>query len=154
MIQEYQVRMTTFSLRYEEHLLSKVERQMDSLHTQVSELNIKVDALHQRFEQFGYQATEMLSTLKRLEEERNSGFRSDDSIVRQTYQSYQSRSVLDSEMEHKDILSDLSYTDLEAQNGDRSLTPEVQVQRLTAQLTAAYNRIAALEEQLVAQRIH
>jgi len=28
------------------------------------------------------------------------------------------------------------------------------VQRLTAQLTAAYNRIAALEEQLLARRIH
>lgn len=31
---------------------------------------------------------------------------------------------------------------------------DVQIQRLTAQLTAAYNRIAALEEQLLAQRIH
>lgn len=31
---------------------------------------------------------------------------------------------------------------------------EAQVQRLTAQLTAAYNRIAALEEQLLAQRMH
>ncbi len=33
------------------------------------------------------------------------------------------------------------------------ITAEAQVQRLTAQLTAAYNRIAALEEQLLAQRI-
>jgi hypothetical protein len=32
------------------------------------------------------------------------------------------------------------------------ISPEAQVQRLTAQLTAAYNRIAALEEQLLAQR--
>ncbi|NJO80200.1 MAG: hypothetical protein HC827_17940 [Cyanobacteria bacterium RM1_2_2] len=62
--------------------------------------------------------------------------------------------MLDIDMEHKDILSDLSYTDLEAQSGERSLSPEVQVQRLTAQLTAAYNRIAALEEQLIAKRIH
>jgi hypothetical protein len=34
------------------------------------------------------------------------------------------------------------------------ITAEAQVQRLTAQLTAAYNRIAALEEQLLAQRIN
>jgi hypothetical protein len=39
--------------------------------------------------------------------------------------------------------------------GDRPLmTQDIQIQRLTAQLTAAYNRIAALEEQLVANRIH
>lgn len=125
---------------------------MDSLHNQVSELNMKVDALHQRFEQFGYQATEMLSTIKRLREERNSSFQADGSMSQPTYQAYH-RSVLDTDMGHKDILSDLSYTDLEAQSGDRSLSPEVQVQRLTAQLTAAYNRIAALEEQLIAQRI-
>lgn len=34
----------------------------------------------------------------------------------------------------------------------RMLSPEAQIQRLTAQLTAAYNRIAALEEQLMARR--
>jgi hypothetical protein len=32
------------------------------------------------------------------------------------------------------------------------LSPQVQIQRLTAQLTAAYTRIAALEEQLLAKR--
>lgn len=36
----------------------------------------------------------------------------------------------------------------------QDIAPEAQVQRLTAQLTAAYNRIAALEEQLLAQRMH
>ncbi|MEN9203413.1 MAG: hypothetical protein Q6K80_07005 [Thermostichus sp. DG_1_6_bins_120] len=35
----------------------------------------------------------------------------------------------------------------------QDLAPEAQVQRLSAQLTAAYNRIAALEEQLLAQRL-
>ena len=35
---------------------------------------------------------------------------------------------------------------------ERSLAPETQIRRLTAQLTAAYNRIAALEEQLLASR--
>jgi hypothetical protein len=35
---------------------------------------------------------------------------------------------------------------------EQDLSPQVQIQRLTAQLTAAYNRIAALEEQLLANR--
>jgi hypothetical protein len=35
---------------------------------------------------------------------------------------------------------------------EQDLAPQVQIQRLTAQLTAAYNRIAALEEQLLAKR--
>lgn len=34
----------------------------------------------------------------------------------------------------------------------RGMSPEAQIQRLTAQLTAAYNRIAALEEQLLTKR--
>lgn len=142
--------MTTSSLRCGKHLL-EVERRMDSLHNQVSELNIKVDALHQMFEQFGDQASEIMLTLKRLGGERNTA--PETPVGRQTYQAYQSRSLLDSEMDHKDILSDLSFTDLESQGSDRSLTPEVQIQRLTAQLTAAYNRIAALEEQLLARRV-
>ncbi|MGK7912347.1 MAG: hypothetical protein AB4050_12850 [Synechococcus sp.] len=36
---------------------------------------------------------------------------------------------------------------------NQDMPPEAQVQRLTAQLTAAYNRIAALEEQLLSQRL-
>ncbi len=35
---------------------------------------------------------------------------------------------------------------------EQDLSPQVQIQRLTAQLTAAYSRIAALEEQLLANR--
>ena len=35
---------------------------------------------------------------------------------------------------------------------EQDLSPQIQIQRLTAQLTAAYNRIAALEEQLLANR--
>jgi hypothetical protein len=35
---------------------------------------------------------------------------------------------------------------------EQDLDPRIQIQRLTAQLTVAYNRIAALEEQLLAKR--
>lgn len=56
--------------------------------------------------------------------------------------------------QHKDVLVDVSYAESEARSSDRTLSTEVQIQRLTAQLTAAYNRIAALEEQLLSKRVH
>ena len=60
----------------------------------------------------------------------------------------------DSFFTHKDILVD----DRNEQNSvnstkEQDLSPDIQIRRLTAQLTAAYNRIAALEEQLLASRI-
>lgn len=39
-------------------------------------------------------------------------------------------------------------------DNDQELAGDLQLQRLTAQLTAAYNRIAALEEQLLSARIN
>lgn len=120
---------------------------------QVSELNVRVDALQQMVEQLGVQTAEILSVLKRLSAEGDLGTRSEAFSVRPTYQAYQNRHTLDHSMEHKDVLSDLVYTDPEAHGTDRNLTPEIQIQRLTAQLTAAYNRIAALEEQLISKRI-
>jgi uncharacterized coiled-coil protein SlyX len=67
---------------------------------------------------------------------------------------YKSYSSLDGLLEHKDILLDDSYFDKNSQSLEKELSSEIQIQRLTAQLTAAYNRIAALEEQLLAKRMH
>ncbi|MDS3860896.1 hypothetical protein RIF25_08720 [Thermosynechococcaceae cyanobacterium BACA0444] len=53
-------------------------------------------------------------------------------------------------LEHKDILSDDEPHNFRSYSGERYMTNEVQIQRLTAQLTAAYNQIAALEERLLA----
>ncbi len=57
-------------------------------------------------------------------------------------------------MQHKDILldSDSSEPRPDYNHSEQPMTPDVQIRRLTAQVTAAYNRIAALEEQLLAQR--
>ncbi|MGD1863572.1 MAG: hypothetical protein ACFB0D_03365 [Phormidesmis sp.] len=57
-------------------------------------------------------------------------------------------------MMHKDILSDEPYLEGDKSSTARKLSPEIQIQRLTAQLTAAYNRIAALEEQIMAYRAY
>ena len=40
-----------------------------------------------------------------------------------------------------------------SKNIDGEFASDIQIQRLTAQLTAAYNRIASLEEQLISKRI-
>lgn len=53
----------------------------------------------------------------------------------------------------QDILIDSSGVEVSHhQIKEQDLAPQIQIQRLTAQLTAAYNRIAALEEQLLAKR--
>jgi len=58
-------------------------------------------------------------------------------------------------LEHKDVLIDgLVYPEMKYESRNRQVTPEIQIQRLTTQLTAAYHRIAALEEQLVRQRVY
>ncbi|MBR8826858.1 MAG: hypothetical protein DSM107014_02965 [Gomphosphaeria aponina SAG 52.96 = DSM 107014] len=57
------------------------------------------------------------------------------------------------ERKHKDILEDASTWE-EEERKMLPLSSEIQIRRLTAQLTAAYNRIAALEEQLLAYRIN
>ncbi len=56
-------------------------------------------------------------------------------------------------MAQQDMLIDSSGIEISHhQIKEQDLAPQVQIQRLTAQLTAAYNRIAALEEQLLAKR--
>jgi hypothetical protein len=56
-------------------------------------------------------------------------------------------------MAQQDVLIDSSGIEItHHQIKEQELAPQIQIQRLTAQLTAAYNRIAALEEQLLAKR--
>ncbi len=55
-------------------------------------------------------------------------------------------------IDHRDIVPEFGYH-ADYLGLEPSCAADIQVQRLTAQLTAAYNRIAALEEQLLAKRI-
>ncbi len=54
---------------------------------------------------------------------------------------------------HQDVLVDNQGVEAVPQRSEVCLSPQSQIQRLTAQLTVAYSRIAALEEQLLSQRI-
>lgn len=124
---------------------------MDSLQKQVSTLDTKVDALHKIVEQLSSSISENLSEMKSASAKAANRSQIELGSGRQQYRGHRSP---DTSMEHKDVLVDTNFFDSDSQSGERELAPEIQIQRLTAQLTAAYNRIAALEEQLLAQRIH
>ena len=127
---------------------------MDELHKQVETLDRKLDSL--------YQAIEILTQRIALEEANQDGKQSPSSSRENpqknrdsTYHNgFDSELLYGTEADYKDILLDDSRPEAANPAGGRQLTPEIQIQRLMAQLTAAYNRIADLEEQLLSRRIH
>ncbi|MGC8714216.1 MAG: hypothetical protein ACP5RH_17660 [Leptodesmis sp.] len=123
---------------------------MDTLQKQLNVLSAKVDGLYQLIEQVSNRVSEIVSECK-FASAQTSHTNSETGI---NYRSYKGVSSLDSSLEHKDVLVDGDSLDAALQSSERKLSPEIQIQRLTAQLTAAYSRIAALEEQLISQRIH
>lgn len=125
---------------------------MDAVQKQIIALSHKVDALYQIIDQLSCKVSESLTEIKQMPRQETNPFSSAGQL--RSY-SYQSPSLLDSVMDHKDVLIDgKSELTNSHQNSENTLSADIQVQRLTAQLTAAYNRIAALEEQLLARRIH
>lgn len=123
---------------------------MDVVQKQVIALTHKVDALYQIIEQLDSKVTAI------VEPQSGRHFSNQGATFpggkQDTYRYY---SPLDSVMEHKDVLVDGGSESLSSRSSsEKDLSTEIQIQRLTAQLTAAYNRIAALEEQLLARRVH
>ncbi len=121
---------------------------METLQTQVSTLTHKVDALYEVVEQLNNKISSAIS------DGETSAKATLKSVLNEAGGQYSSQRVLEIAFEHKDVLSDNNYQERNSLNSEQNIAPEIQIQRLTAQLTAAYNRIAALEEQLLAQRIH
>lgn len=124
---------------------------MDPIQEQVTMLTNKVDALHQMIDQVNGQVSNILALAGPHSPESGDVMIDDASY---DYRAQPAPSPLDIVSEHKDILVDSNYLDLDRHHNETSLSKDVQIQRLTAQLTAAYNRIAALEEQLLASRTH
>ena len=123
---------------------------MEPVQKQVITLNHKVDALYQVVAQLSDKMSDALTECRLTPAQgtnRNLG-----ADLAEPYS--MQGSLLKPAMEHKDVLVDGNGMDNHRQSGEKELSPEVQIQRLTAQLTAAYNRIAALEEQLLARRVH
>ncbi len=128
---------------------------MDGLQQQINELNQKVTQLHHIVEQLSLQmGTSHLHSEAMVNELSSSQPPSIASLSPSVSPSTSKTNHYQSVMEHKDILLDDRETHtLIAPEEEPLLTTDLQVRRLTAQLTAAYNRIAALEEQLLACRM-
>ena len=127
-----------------------MEIRMEPLQKQVITLSHKVDDLYQVIDRLSIKVSDALSEcrlapIQVIDKALAAGG------TEQYPVKYHSR--LNSAMEHKDVLADGTCLDTNC-HAEKELTPEIQIQRLTAQLTAAYNRIAALEEQLLSRRIH
>jgi hypothetical protein len=127
---------------------------MEPLQKQVITLSHKVDTLYQAIEQLNGRVSEALSEC-RLSPTQEASYSLQNTGGRYATQGYKAaKTTIKTTMGHKDVLEDNGSIENQRQSGEKELAPEIQIQRLTAQLTAAYNRIAALEEQLLAQRIH
>lgn len=121
---------------------------MDTLQVQVNILTNKVEALSERIEHLSHKVSDVVVECK-------FGADQPPRIESETYAGYRSQlgyGSSNNSLEHKDVLMDSEGVD--SPQNEKQLTPEIQIQRLTAQLTAAYNRIAALEEQLLSKRVH
>lgn len=124
---------------------------MDSLQTQILTLSQKVDALYQVIDNLDRKLSQGLSDCFLEQKQPKDNYLENHELE---MFNFKPQITFNSDLEHKDVLIDGIYPDMNMQAGDKLITPEIQIQRLTAQLTAAYNRIATLEEQLMRQRIH
>ena len=115
---------------------------MESLEKQILTLSQQVNAIHEVIERLDMRLSQALSdsSLRQLP------------VIEHYLEKKQPANEL-KEWKHKDILLD-SIPEMSYQAIDKQITPEIQIQRLTTQLTAAYHRIAALEEQLLKQRVY
>jgi hypothetical protein len=124
---------------------------MDALQQQITELDRKINGLHSSIEQLG-------ARISALALEKQPSLESEivyfPNKTQGRSQTPLNNGRLKAIAEHKDILIDGSEGQSSYHGeGETTLSSEIQIRRLTAQLTAAYNRIAALEEQLLACRM-
>jgi hypothetical protein len=121
---------------------------MEGLQTQINRLDQQIDTLNQSIAQLTKYVVSLLE-----ERKLKMTVPSPDLIGHSHHSNSYNRSYREMMMESKDILLEDADTEMGLPRSEKVMSPELQIQRLTAQLTAAYNRIAALEEQLLAQRV-
>ena len=124
---------------------------MDTLQGQIGDLRTKVDSLYEVVEQINEQVKAINS---QKHSSRSSESYSLPNFASNSSSSTERRNDREYQLTHKDILVDDNSSTSTASSGSENFSPDTQIRRLTAQLTAAYNRIAALEEQLLTYRIH
>lgn len=122
---------------------------MEALQKQISELDQKVDLLHQVVERLSTQISELITIKSEVENPQPEAISKPSVKLSSELVNPQVENI----SKHKDILDDNTRVkSYQESNYDLGMSPDTQIRRLTAQLTAAYNRIAALEEQLLASR--
>ena len=125
---------------------------MDSLETEVKSLVGQVATLYEMVAQINTKMSLMLAeqeliSAARIEQPKRE--------IKENQIYGRNRVIFEPSEEHKDVLVESKLSvNATVQYLENELTPDIQIQRLTAQLTAAYNRIAALEERLLAAKIH
>ena len=125
---------------------------MSGIHGQIRELQDKVEVLYQSFERLNSQISTIVGGQRQYPDNGTDLVPTMEQMVPYPSPRYSSFSSV---IENKSILiDDDTEVDNPYLNYEPKLSAEIQVRRLTAQLTAAYNRIAVLEEQLLACRIH
>ena len=125
---------------------------MSSIHGQIRELKEKVEVLYESLERLNSQISTIVAERQQYPDHGTNLVPTREQMV--PYPSPR-HSSFSSVMENKNVLiDDETKADSPYVNYEPQLSAEIQVRRLTAQLTAAYNRIAVLEEQLLACRIH
>lgn len=110
---------------------------MDSIKQQIFELDLKVHQMYQLIERLSAQVNVVIAQNASLVD---SDYSLNSLVVSNV-----------SLINHQDVLIDDRGENLNSINQD-PIDPQIQIRRLTAQLTAAYNRIASLEEQLMYKR--
>lgn len=126
---------------------------METLHTQVTTLSHKVDALYQMIERLSEKFLDCIPESQPKPVVKTETVKvGSPSKPYAAHGYHQYESLLHDPSD--ELLVDDHSLQPDYQTQDTVWTAEIQIQRLTAQLTAAYNRIAALEEQLLAKRMH
>ena len=116
---------------------------------QMLDLERKLDSLYVMVEEIGRQVTLLVAEKQKpSQQETNQLLDLSDSLL-----PVNSGGKFPSILDYKNSIVEGSEGKPSESSIQQSLAPEMQIQRLTAQLTAAYNQIAALEEQLLETRI-
>ncbi len=142
---------------------------MNTIHKEIAVLNCKVDALNEIVKRLNYQLQDFLTQNHPLPPQQSDSLPTSSASVAQDYSPVYQTSPssayhhhnphhnynnIDNVIDDNSVLEDIHPQENYYQHHYLpDISPDLQVQRLTAQLTAAYNRIAALEEQLLARRI-
>jgi predicted nucleic acid-binding Zn-ribbon protein len=133
-----------------ERQLENLDNAMDIMYQKIKDLDSKMEELQQIVYELNQQVKLLTSVSEQNHHLKSQSFSRDkDSIPNPIIED--NYDVLN--LEHKDILvGGNSWQYNSYRYKQMGMTAEVEIRRLTAQLTAAYNRIAALEEQLLSKK--